>query len=35
MQADALSRFAKDHVSNQEDNRQIQVLGPKHFPSSH
>ena len=31
MQADALSRFAKDHVSDQEDNRQVQVLGPKHF----
>ena len=31
MQADALSRFAKDHVSDREDNRQVQVLGPKHF----
>ena len=31
MQADALSHFAKDHVSDQEDNRQVQVLGPKHF----
>ena len=31
MQADALSCFAKDHVSDREDNRQIQVLGPKHF----
>ena len=31
MQADALSRFSKDHVSDREDNRQVQVLGPKHF----
>ena len=31
MQADALSRFTKDHVSDREDNRQVQVLGPKHF----
>ena len=31
MQADALSHFAKDHVSDQEDNCQVQVLGPKHF----
>ena len=31
MQADASSRFAKDHVSDQEDNHQVQVLGPKHF----
>ena len=31
MQADALSRFAKDHVSDREDNRKVQVLGPKHF----
>ena len=31
MQADALSRFAKDHVSDREDNRQVQVIGPKHF----
>jgi hypothetical protein len=25
MQADALSRFSKDHISNREDNRQVQV----------
>ena len=31
MQADALSCFAKDHVSDREDNCQVQVLGPKHF----
>jgi hypothetical protein len=31
MQADALSRFSKDHISDREDNRQVQVLGPKHF----
>jgi hypothetical protein len=31
MQADALSHFSKDHVSNREDNHQVQVLGPKHF----
>jgi hypothetical protein len=31
MQADALSRFSKDQVSNKEDNRQVQVLKPKHF----
>jgi hypothetical protein len=31
MQADTLSRFSKDHVSDREDNRQVQVLGPKHF----
>ena len=31
MQADVLSRFAKDHVSDREDNHQVQVLGPKHF----
>ena len=31
MQADALSRFAKDHVLDREDNHQIQVLGPNHF----
>ena len=34
MQADALSRFAKDHVSDREDNRQVQVLGPQHFLSA-
>jgi hypothetical protein len=31
MQANALSRFSKDHVSDREDNHQIQVLGPRHF----
>jgi hypothetical protein len=31
MQADALSCFSKDHVSDREDNCQVQVLGPKHF----
>jgi predicted aspartyl protease len=31
MQADALSRFAKDHVSDNDDNRQVQVLGPQYF----
>jgi len=28
MQANALSRFPKDHVSDREDNRQVQVLRP-------
>jgi hypothetical protein len=31
MQADTLSRFAKDHVSDNDDNRQVQVLGPQYF----
>src|SRR6201996_4332461 len=31
MQADALSRFTKDHVHDREDNQQVMVLGPKHF----
>ena len=31
MQADALSRFSSDHVSDREDNHQVQVLGPQHF----
>ena len=31
MQADALSRFSKDHVSDQDDNCQVQVLGPQYF----
>ena len=31
MQADALSCFTKDHVSDREDNHQVKVLGPKHF----
>jgi hypothetical protein len=31
MQADALSRFSKDHVSDRDDNRQVQVLGPQYF----
>ena len=34
MQADALSRCAKDHVSGREDNCQVQVLGPQHFLSA-
>ena len=33
MQAEALSRFAQDHVHNREDNRQLHVLGPQHFDS--
>ena len=33
MQADALSRFAQDHVHDREDNRQLRVLGPQHFES--
>jgi hypothetical protein len=31
MQADALSRFSTDQVSDKEDNRQVQVLKPEHF----
>jgi hypothetical protein len=31
MQADALSQFSKDHVSDRDDNHQVQVLGPQHF----
>ena len=31
MKADPLSHFAKDHVSDREDNCQVQVLGPQHF----
>jgi len=31
MQADALSRFTHDHVSDRDDNRQILVLGQQHF----
>ena len=31
MQANALSRFSTDHVSDREDNHQITVVGPKHF----
>ena len=31
MQADALSRFSTDHVSDREDNWQITVILPKHF----
>jgi hypothetical protein len=31
MQADALSHFSIDQVSDKEDNRQIQVLKPEHF----
>jgi hypothetical protein len=31
MQADALSRFSKDQVSDKEDNCQVQVLKPEHF----
>jgi hypothetical protein len=31
MQADTLSRFSKDQISDKEDNRQVQVLKPEHF----
>jgi hypothetical protein len=31
MQADTLSHFSKDQVSDKEDNRQVQVLKPEHF----
>ena len=31
MQANTLSRFSQDHVSDREDNHQVQVLGPQHF----
>ena len=31
MQADALSRFLTNHVSDREDNRQITLILPKHF----
>ena len=31
MQADTLSRFSKDHISDRDDNHQVQVLGPQHF----
>ena len=31
MQADALSRFSKDHVSDRDDNCQVMVLEPGHF----
>jgi hypothetical protein len=31
MQADALSHFSKDQVSDKEDNHQVQVLKPEHF----
>ena len=31
MQADALSRFSTDHVSDRDDNCQVQVLGTQHF----
>jgi hypothetical protein len=31
MQADTLSRFSTDQVSDKEDNRQVQVLKPEHF----
>ena len=31
MQANALSRFSTDHISDREDNRQITVILPKHF----
>jgi hypothetical protein len=31
MQADALSRFSTDQVSDKEDNCQVQVLKPEHF----
>ena len=31
MQADTLSRFSKDHISDRDDNHQVQVLGPQYF----
>jgi hypothetical protein len=31
MQADTLSHFSKDQVSDKEDNHQVQVLKPEHF----
>ena len=31
MQADTLTRFSRDHISDNEDNHQVQVLGPQHF----
>ena len=31
MQADALSCFSKDHVSDRDDNCQVQFLGPQYF----
>ena len=31
MQANTLSRFSTDHISDREDNHQEQVLGPQHF----
>jgi hypothetical protein len=31
MQADALSRFSTDHVSNRDANRQVTVLTPQYF----
>ena len=31
MQANTLSRFSKDHVSDREDNHQVTVLGLEHF----
>jgi hypothetical protein len=31
MQANALSLFSKDQVSDKEDNCQVQVLKPEHF----
>ena len=31
MQANALSHFTKDHISDCEDNCQTKVLGPQHF----
>ena len=31
MQADALSRFSTDHVSDRDNNCQIVVIGPQHF----
>ena len=33
MQADALSRFAQDHVHDREDNWQLHVLGLQNFDS--
>ena len=31
MQADALSRFSTDHVSDRDDNHLVHVLGPQYF----
>src|SRR6266702_3640653 len=31
MQANALTQFSRDHILDNEDNHQVQVLGPQHF----